>query len=129
MIYTLLNLDNIMYKVKNLDQATLFYTDVLGLKQVWRDDERFMVGFKMPRGEAEIVLTCDPAAPNFDFSFLVEDVGKFCKHVREKGYSIVEEPFEVRCGKYAVIQDCDGNKIPIIDLTKFGGVPVYDTTL
>ena len=38
----------------------------------------------------------------------------------------IVESFEVRPGKYAVIEDLDGNIINIIDLTKFGNIPQYD---
>ncbi len=122
----LIQLDNVMYKVKDLDNALPFYTNVLGLKQVWRDDEKQMIGLQMQKGEGEIVITSDPDAPDFDYSFLVENVESFCSNVTELGYEIVLQPFDVRCGKYAVVSDLDGNKIPIIDLTAFGGKPKYD---
>ena len=32
----LLRIDNIMYKVRDLNKAAKWYTAVLGLKQVWR---------------------------------------------------------------------------------------------
>ena len=63
---------------------------------------------------------------NPDFSFLVDDVEKFCNDYQKKGHTVIKEPFEVRCGKYAVLADPDGNEIPIIDLTKFGNKPKYD---
>ena len=33
---------------------------------------------------------------------------------------------DIRSGKLAVLEDLDGNKIPIVDLTKFGNKPRYD---
>lgn len=41
----LFKIDNIMYRVKDLKKGAKFYRDVLGLKQVWRDEERKMIGF------------------------------------------------------------------------------------
>ena len=67
----------------------------------------------------------DDSIPNPDYSFLVESVEQFCDEYRSKGYRIELEPIEVRCGRYAVLLDPEGNKIPIIDLTKFGGKPKY----
>ena len=115
-----------MYQVKDLDESIGFYTNVLGLTQVWRDDDRHMIGLKMEKGEGEIVIQSDPSLPKFDYSFLVEDVELFCKQTKDSGYSVAVDPFDVRCGKYAVLLDTDKNEIPIIDLTKFGGVPKYD---
>jgi len=56
----------------------------------------------------------------------VRNVEKFCDENKKKGYRIVKEPLEVRCGKYAVLADLDGNELPIIDLTKFGNKPRYN---
>jgi len=44
----------------------------------------------------------------------------------KKGYTVTRKPFDVRCGKFAVLADPDGNELPIIDLTKFGDKPRYD---
>ena len=41
----LIKIDNIMFRVKDLDASAKFYSEVLGLKQVWRDDEHKMIGF------------------------------------------------------------------------------------
>jgi catechol 2,3-dioxygenase-like lactoylglutathione lyase family enzyme len=38
----LIKIDNIMFRVKDLDTAATFYTQALGLKQVWRDDKHQM---------------------------------------------------------------------------------------
>lgn len=51
---------------------------------------------------------------------------KFRIDYRDKGHAVVKEPFEVRCGKYAILADPDGNELPIIDLTRFGSKPMYD---
>jgi len=39
---------------------------------------------------------------------------------------VLIEPFEVWCGTYAVLADPDGNRINLVDLTKFGWEPRYD---
>ena len=123
----LLNIDNVMYRVSDLQEAEKFYIGVLGLKKLWEDKLLNMTGFGFDsdKGKSEIVIHSNPNIPDFDYSYLVEDVISFCGQVREKGYKILLEPIEVRPGKYAVVSDSDGNKIPIIDLTKFGGNPRY----
>lgn len=122
----LLKIDNIMYRVKDLEKAENFYRDVLGLKQVWRDEKRKMIGFVLEQSDTEIVIHNDPDLPGFDFSFLVENVENFCERFQSQGYKIFLQPIDVRCGKYAIVADTDGNKIPIIDLTRFNGQQRYD---
>ncbi len=122
----LLKIDNIMYRVSDLEKAKKFYQDTLGLKKAWEDKAANMIGFVFEQSDSEIVIHASPEMPKFDYSYLVEDVVKFCEEYRRKGYKPLVEPIDVRPGKYAVLQDDDGNKIPIIDLTKFEGRPKYD---
>lgn len=122
----LIKIDNIMYRVKDLDASVKFYSEALGLKQVWRDDEHQMIGFVFPESDSEIVIHTNTDIPNPDFSFLVENVEEFVKEFRNKGYKVLRDPFDVRPGRFAVLSDLDGNLINIIDLTKFGNKPKYD---
>lgn len=119
-------IDSIMFRVNDLDASAKFYSEVLGLKQVWRDDKYKMVGFVFPQSDSEIVIHTLPDIPNPDFSFLVDNIEEFVKEFKAKGYKVCKEPFEVRTGKFAVLADPDENIINIIDLTKFGNVPQYD---
>ena len=119
-------IDSIMFRVRDLEKAATFYEKTLGLKKAWTDLENGMIGFVFPQSDSEIVIHNHPEFPNPDFSFLVENVEKFCKEFRRNGGNVMKEPFDVRTGKFAVIQDLDKNPIPIIDLTKFGGRPKYD---
>lgn len=122
----LLKIDSIMFRVKDLDKSAAFYEKVLGLKKAWRDEKEGMIGFTLPGNDSEIVIHSNPHIPNPDFCFLVRDVEESCREYTEKGFRISMGPFGVRCGKCAVLEDPDGNKIPIIDLTRFGGRPRYD---
>jgi len=122
----LLKIDNIMFYVRDLEKSAGFYEKELGLKRAWHDAENKMIGFVFEKSDSEVVIHSNQELPSPDFSFLVEDVESFCQGYREKGYQILQEPMEVRCGKFAVLTDLDGNKLPIIDLTKFGGQPRYD---
>lgn len=122
----LLKIDSIMFYVSDLHRSTEFYEDVLCLRRVWADDERKMVGLVFPESDSEIVIHNDPNIPNPSFSFLVANVEGFCLDYKKRGYKVIQGPIDVRCGKYAVLEDPDGNKLPIIDLTKFGNKPRYD---
>lgn len=124
----LLKIDNIMYRVSDLQKAESFYTDVLGLKKAWEDRDAKMIGFVFEQSDSEIVIHADPNLPKFDYSYLVENVASFCEDFKKQGNAVLVEPIDVRPGKYAILSDPDGNEIPIIDLTKFGGKPKYDYT-
>ncbi len=119
-------IDCIMYRVKDLDVSAKFYSEILGLKQVWRDNEHQMIGFTFSESDSEIVIHTLADIPNPDSSYLVDNVEEFVKVFKAKGYIVCKEPFEVRTGKFAVLSDPDGNIINIIDLTKFGGIPKFN---
>ena len=122
----LLKIDNVLYRVNDLGRSARFYEQVLKLKRAWTDEERSMIGYRLAESESELVIHADSELPDFDYSFSVENVKELCDDYEQMGYQVVLGPIEVRCGQYAVLADPDGNKIPIIDLTKFGGKPIYD---
>ena len=122
----LLKIDNVMFYTTDIKKASEFYEKVLKLKKGWTDDENNMVGFTLAESGSEIVLHTDSNLPNPFFSFLVENVEDFCREYQEKGYAVMCEPFDVRCGKFAILADVDGNPIPLVDLTNFDGNPQYD---
>jgi len=119
-------IDAILYRVGDLARAIEFYQALFGLRLGWLDQERQMAGLLFPESDAEIVLHCDPTLPNPDVSYLVEDVLAFCESYRASGGVVVVEPFDVRCGKYAIVRDRDGNQLSVVDLTHFGGKARYD---
>ncbi|MEZ4619594.1 MAG: VOC family protein [Caldilineaceae bacterium] len=119
-------IDAILYRVGDLERAIEFYQEMFGLRLGWLDEERQMAGLLFLESDAEIVLHCDPTLPNPDVSYLVEDVIAFCASYRAAGGVVVVEPFDVRCGKYAIVRDLDGNELGVVDLTHFGGKPRYD---
>ena len=59
---TLLRIDNIMYRVSDLAKGEEFYTQMLGLRKTWEDQERHMMGFTFAESNAEIVLPCQSLA-------------------------------------------------------------------
>lgn len=123
----LLKIDCIMYKVGDLEKSLKFYEDNLGMKIRWRDKKSQMIGLAFPRSkDSEIVLHTDRSIPNYDFSFIVDNVIDFVEEYKRKNLKLKLEPIDVRCGKYAILQDQDNNLIPIIDLTKFNNKPRYD---
>ena len=117
-------IDAVLHRVGDIDEAIQFYVDVLGLRLGWRDES--MAGLLFPGNDSELVLHIDDSLPNPNISFQVEDVDDFVEEYREKGYNVLVEPFDIRCGMCAVLSDPYGNGIEVMDLTKFGGVPRFD---
>lgn len=117
-------IDAVLHRVSDLDEAIKFYVDVMGLKLGWRNES--MVGMLFPGNDSELVLHTDEKLPNPNVSFQVENVEAFVEEFREKGYKVLVEPFDIRCGRCAVLSDPYGNGIEVMDLTKFGGVPRFD---
>src|SRR5438132_924886 len=95
--------DCITYCVADLARAERFYRETLGLVVSWRDEARRMVGLRMPESEAEVVLHDDATIPNPDLAFLVDDVAADCVELRADGHRVLKGPFDVRCGKMAVL--------------------------
>jgi catechol 2,3-dioxygenase-like lactoylglutathione lyase family enzyme len=44
----LLKIDSVMFFVSDLEEAAEFYANVLGLRRVWTDESRKMIGFDFP---------------------------------------------------------------------------------
>lgn len=72
-------IDNIMFRVKDLETSAKYYSEVLGLKEAWRDEARGMIGYIFLESDGEIVIHTNENIPNPDMSFQVDDVEAFCK--------------------------------------------------
>lgn len=116
-------IDCVMIRVDDVASAEKFYSDVFGLKPLWR--EAGTVGMGMPETDAEIVLHNNPDIPNkVEVHYLVDDVVAAVKSYGEKGCRVLVAPFEVLIGKCAVIEDPFGTAICLLDLTS-GKRPSY----
>ena len=113
-------IDAVLIKVKNLEETAKFYTTVMGMKRGWTDTENQMIGLLFPDNDTELVLHCDDTLPNPNISYQVKDVLSFVEQYRESGYKVLREPFDIRCGKCAILQDPEGHNIEVMDITKFG---------
>lgn len=113
-------IDAVLIRVKNLEETAKFYTDVMGLKRGWTDQEHQMIGLLFPDNDTELVLHCDETLPDPNFSYQVKDVISFVEQYRKAGYKVLVEPFDIRCGKCAILQDPEGHSLEVMDITKFG---------
>jgi len=113
-------IDAVLLRVKDLEETAKFYINVMGLKRGWTDKEHQMIGLLFPDNDTELVLHCDKTLPDPNVSYQVKDVLSFVEQYREKGYKVLVEPFDIRCGKCAILQDPEGHSIEVMDITKFG---------
>ena len=118
-----------MLRVGDLDRALAFYTGVLGMKLLRRQDYpdgRFtlaFVGFRPESEEAAIELTHNWDTPSYDLgggfghvAVEVPDAYAACAEVKRRGGTVVREAGPMKHGTtvIAFLQDPDGYKIELI---------------
>ena len=109
-------IDCVMIRVDDVAKAERFYSELFGLKPVWREDGS--VGMGMPETDAEIVLHNRADIPHkVEVHYLVDDVVAATRNCAEKGCRVIVQPFDVLVGKCAVIEDPFGTTICLLDLT------------
>jgi len=116
-------IDCVMIRVPDVAAGEKFYSEVFGLKPLWR--ETGSVGMRLPETDAEIVLHNSDEIPHkVEVHYLVDDVIAAVKLYAEKGCRVVVPPFDVLIGKCAVIHDPFETTICLLDLTS-GTRPRY----
>ena len=116
-------IDCVMIRVDDVAAGEKFYSEVFGLKPLWR--EAGSVGMALQETDAEIVLRNSTQIPNrVEVHYLVDDVVAAVKDYAEKGCRVLVPPFDVLIGKCAVIQDPFGTTICLLDQTS-GRRPHY----
>jgi len=118
-----------MIRVGNLDESIAFYTEVLGMKLLRREEVpegRFTLAFVGYRDEAEeaaVELTynwgVDRYEPGTAFGHIaieVDDVYQACERIRERGGKVVREAGPMKGGTtvLAFVEDPDGYRIELL---------------
>lgn len=112
-------IDCVMIRVNDVTEARNFYSDVFGLKPVWQDERAGQAGLLFEDSDTEIVLHNDPDIPSqVEVYYLVDDVITATQRYAEQGCTILAEPFDIRIGKCAIIQDPFGIRLCILDMSK-----------
>jgi len=118
-----------MIRVGDLDRSIRFYTDVIGMQVLRRNDYpegKFtlaFVGFGEESKEAVIELTYNWGVDRYDLgdafghiAIEVDDVYTACDEIKRRGGSVVREAGPMKGGTtvIAFVQDPDGYKIELI---------------
>ena len=118
-----------MLRVGDLDKSIAFYTDVLGMKLLRRNDYpdgKFtlaFVGFQDEADGAVLELTYNWGVDHYDsgnayghIAIEVEDASKACEQVRQRGGKVIREagPMQGSGTILAFIKDPDGYQIEFI---------------
>ncbi|MEM1059947.1 MAG: VOC family protein [Verrucomicrobiota bacterium] len=117
------------YRVNDLDKATEFYTEVLGLEETRRSTSprgSTLVFFRAPDTAQEIEICHYPAAGEVTvqedlthLAFEVEDIEAFARHSEAKGYPLTDGPHTTGSGSVIAFIDApDGYEIELIQKPK-----------
>ena len=118
-------IDCVMIRVEDLEAATVYYSDVFGLRRLWQDETSVGMGFA--EQDAEIVLHRNPEVPSpVDVYYLVDDVVCSVRILRENGCRVLSEPFDIPIGKCAVVRDPFGTTLSMLDMSKGARKPLAD---
>jgi predicted enzyme related to lactoylglutathione lyase len=111
-----LGVDYVYFPVSDLEKATAFYRDVLGMTPVFS-----MGGMwgELQAGDTTVALHVDDDTPlagsdagrSPSTAFACEDVAAMAERVREAGGKVFMEPFESGVCTMAVVSDLDGNSV------------------
>ena len=118
-----------MLRVGDLERSIKFYTDVLGMRMLRRQDYpegKFtlaFVGFGDERETAVLELTYNWGVEKYELgnafghiAIAVADIYKTCDDIKQRGGKIVREPGPMKHGStlIAFVEDPDGYRIELI---------------
>ncbi len=118
-----------MLRVGDLDRSLAFYTDVLGMRELRRQDYpdgRFTLAFVGYQSEAEgavLELTHNWDTPAYELgnayghiALEVDDAYAACEQIRARGGKVVREAGPMKHGStvIAFVEDPDGYKVELI---------------
>ncbi|MFD0795094.1 VOC family protein [Mucilaginibacter litoreus] len=105
---------------ERLEEAKLFYTDVLGLKLIDRPDHLFSsAGYWFDIGDVQLHIGVEDALPRSirHTALEVTDVDAARRHLEKAGVEIVEEPVIPGRRRFAFI-DPFGNRMELLQINR-----------
>jgi catechol 2,3-dioxygenase-like lactoylglutathione lyase family enzyme len=115
----LLRIDRVMLRVPNVEAATKYYSEVLGMKVAKQQKDR--ASLKFAEGQSELLLHNDEALPSGEVYYLVENVRELFERKEELKLHFTQKPQQAGRGYRATIRDPYGNTMILIDRTSAGG--------
>ncbi len=110
---------NISVPPERLEEAKLFYTEVLGLQQIERPDKIFgSKGYWFNIGDIQLHVSCERPLPRSTrhTAFEVTDIVAARKQLEKYGIEITEEPVLPGRDRFAFI-DPFGNRMELLQNT------------
>ncbi len=108
-------IDSVSISVRDVAKSSRFYADVLGLPEIWRMDDRHMVGYGVGDNSATINIE-QAAQTGMEIIIQVEAVGAARKALEQKGVRFDGETFTIpEIGDAAKFRDPDGNRFMVMD--------------
>ena len=91
-------------------------TDALSFTSAPRRARNILRDFSFLESGSEVILLDDPLLPfQIDVHCVIEDTISSLPHYTRLGYTIAIEPFDVKTGKCAILQDARGVRICIFE--------------
>jgi len=109
-------IDSVSIRVRDLDKATKFYTETLGLPEIFRMDEMNLRGYGV--GDNSATINIEPGKASMQLIVQVGRVEEARKALEAKGVKF-EGPTQTipNIGKAAAFKDPDGNELLLMDYT------------
>jgi len=109
-------IDSVSIRVRDLDKATKFYTETLGLPEIFRMEEMNLRGYGV--GDNSASINIEPGKASMQLIIQVERVDDARKALEAKSVQ-VDGPTQTipNIGKAADFKDPDGNEILLMDYT------------
>ena len=109
-------IDSVSIRVRDLDKATKFYTETLGLPEIFRMEEMNLRGYGV--GDNSASINIEPGKASMQLIIQVERVDDARKALEAKSVKF-DGPTQTipNIGKTAGFKDPDGNEILLMDYT------------
>ncbi len=108
--------DSVSIRVRDLDKSSKFYTETLGLPEIWRMDDLDMRGYGI--GDNTATINIEKGAPSMQLIIQVERVDDARAALEAKGVKFTGPTDTIpNIGKAAGLRDPDGNEILLMDYT------------
>ena len=115
--------NHVTYNVVDKEKATMFWTDVIGVKQIPNQvDAEHIIWLQLPSGAmVHIVETPDgPSTPSHHGAFEVDDIEAAAEQVHKKGIETTDITTRNDGQRVFFLNDPEGNRIEICTKSGFG---------